>query len=62
MNPAAAAVRLISVPDGVEDMAEKMQHPLQPVLANRLGTGIDTTINRLGQYPQKSDELLKELR
>jgi hypothetical protein len=25
------AAALISVPDGVEDMAEKMQHPLQPV-------------------------------
>jgi hypothetical protein len=43
-------------------MAEKMQHPLPAGAADRLGTGIDTTINRLGQYPQKSDELLKELR
>jgi hypothetical protein len=43
-------------------MAEKMQHLLQPVRANRLGTGIDTMINWLGQYPQKSDELLKKLR
>jgi hypothetical protein len=29
--------------------------------ANRLGTEIDTMINRLGQYPQKSDEELKGL-
>jgi hypothetical protein len=43
-------------------MAEKMQHPPPAGAANRLGTGIDTTINRLGQYPQKSDEPLKELR
>jgi hypothetical protein len=42
-------------------MAEKMQHPPPAGAANRLGIGIDTTINRLGQYPQKSDELLKEL-
>jgi len=43
MNPPAAAVRrsLISVPDGVEDMAEKMQHPPPAGAANGLGTGID---------------------
>jgi hypothetical protein len=39
-----------------------MQHPLPAGAANRLGTGIDTMINQLGQYPQKSDERFKELR
>jgi hypothetical protein len=43
-------------------MAEKMQHPLQPVRQPAWAKGIDTTINRLGQYPQKSDESLKEIR
>jgi hypothetical protein len=43
-------------------MAEKMQHPPPAGAANRLSTGIDTMINRLGQYAQKSDEVLKELR
>jgi hypothetical protein len=43
-------------------MAEKMQHPLQPVRQTAWAVGIDTTINRAGQYLQKSDERLKDLR
>jgi hypothetical protein len=43
-------------------MAEKMQSPPPTGAATHLSTEIDTMINRLGQYPQKLDKELKELR
>jgi hypothetical protein len=64
MNPPAAAVRRSPHfrSGWCRGHGRKDATPPPAGAANRLGIGIDTTINRLSQYLQKSDELLKGLR